>query len=1423
MSRAVEDRIVAMKFENRAFEKGAATTLATLSKLKSDLDFGATAKGLDMFKNGLGKFNLNPLDSGIGNINGKFLAMATIGVTALSRITNAAITTGAQLASSFSIDPIKAGFSEYESNLNAVQTLMSGTGESVEQVTKTLEELNAYSDKTIYSFSDMTANISKFTNAGLSSAEAKDVMIGIANAAASAGVSANEAARAMVGFGQSMSMGFVGLEDWNQVDGAGLATKEFKEELIATGIAMGTLTKGMDGTVRTAKGTEVTFQNLRSTLNEQWLSAEVLTNTLDRYSDTSTEVGKKAAENAQRVKTLTQLMDVLKESIASGWAQSFGIIFGNLEEATKLWTGVNEVVGGFIGRSAEARNKVLTDWKAMDGRAHLIKGISNIFLALGRIIRPIGQAFRDIFPAKTGKELAELSLGFRRFARGLVITQETSENIRRTFRGLFAVLSIAGQILTGVIKYVFTFFQLLAGGGGSVFELTGSIGDLLVKIDEWLKKGDFIGKFFDGLIEARAAILGPIIEGIGAIVSVLADLVGMGGESVFTVLGAAASFLAPILTNVSEAIRDVLVWLSEMIALGGKYTLGAIYYAFLAIWDVLKKLGPVFDNVGGAFKDFFSSLGDISFDGGGEFFASIGDAIGELFKAIGDIPMPDWGSLFDLGGVADQAEEGVSRLSGVGDFLQEFARRAGVALGVYGEVFTGLGRMLGAGADLIREVLEFLSSQFNQMGNDWDFQDTLTLINSVLLGGIFLTFRRFVKGFSGLGQALTGTIGSVGGTFEQLTSNMKSMQNGIRAETILKIAGAVAILTASIIALTLVEPAKLGIAMGAITGIITALVVAMKTLTAGSADTVSGAAKQAASMTAMAGAMIALATAVLAMSAAVAVLGNMDADTLKKGLIAIAALLATITAMTAVLAATGGGATMLLASVGMMFLAAALTAMAGAIKLFDALDTDTIKDGLTAIAVTLGVLVAALALAQGGVGGAVAVFIMANAIVALAAAIKILDKMKTDTIRNGLVALVAIFGVLALSVAIITPVIPMMLLLSVAMLALGAAFALVGVGMAAFAIGLSTLAVAGVAGFTALGAGIIAFLQLMPLMIQQAGAAFDTLLKVITASVPQMVVTATALIGGFIQVIINSLPKIGLLASRIINTLLGVIVRAAPKIANAGFKVLLAFLNAIAKNIGKVVKAATDIVVNFINGIAKSIERIIQAGVNLLLAFLRGIAKAIRENDQDIIAAGADIGKAMIEGLGEALKNGVGELGDIIQNLAKKLIDKFKDKFKIFSPSRVMYGFGENIVQGLANGIRDDQSAVRSMDVLGSDALASMRETISMIDDAMSFSLDMSPVITPVIDMTQFEKDASLMGGLLNLPTITPVVSAQQATSIAAQRASGETQETRTDDRPIEQNLTFIQNNTSPKHIGEVETYRNTRSQISLAKEVLKP
>lgn len=347
MSDEIDRRVVEMQFRNEDFERNADKTISTLDKLKTALHLEGAASGVEA-------------------VAAKFSALQVVGVTALANITNSAVDAGKKIVNALAIEPITSGFSEYELKMNSVRTIMSSTGESIETVNKYLDELNEYSDKTIYSFSDMTQNIGKFTNAGVKLEDAVMAIKGISNEAAVSGANANEASRAMYNFAQALSSGAVKLIDWKSIENANMATVEFKQQLVDTALEMGTIIKVGDkykSTTTDANGRVseafTTTSMFNESLSAQWMTTDVLVKTLKRYADETTEIGKKAYEAAGEVTTFSKMCDTLKETAQSGWAKTWEIVFGDLETAKKIFTPLTNTIGGLLDKMSDFRNNLL--------------------------------------------------------------------------------------------------------------------------------------------------------------------------------------------------------------------------------------------------------------------------------------------------------------------------------------------------------------------------------------------------------------------------------------------------------------------------------------------------------------------------------------------------------------------------------------------------------------------------------------------------------------------------------------------------------------------------------------------------------------------------------------------------------------------------------------------------------------------------------------------------------------------------------------------------------------------------------------------------------------------------------------------------------------------------------------------------------
>lgn len=366
MSNSIDSKVVEMKFDNRDFEANVKNTMSTLDKLKDKLKFKGAEAGLTSIQKASDKIDFSGVSNGLDIASVKFSAFQVAGITAISNITNSLLGLGKNLINTFAIEPRTQGFSEYELKMGSVQNIMNATGASVEEVGRYLNELNTYADKTIYSFSDMTANISKFTNAGVGLDKAVAAIQGISNEAAISGANANEASRAMYNFAQALSQGSVKLIDWKSIELANMATVDFKNQLIQTAVAMGTLveqngkyvstTKDATGHVSDAFDATSMFND---SLSSQWLTTDVLVTTLGRYADETTDIGKKAFAAAKDVKTFSMMWDTLKESAGSGWSETFELIFGNFEEAKTLWTGLTTVFGDVISKISTARNTLV--------------------------------------------------------------------------------------------------------------------------------------------------------------------------------------------------------------------------------------------------------------------------------------------------------------------------------------------------------------------------------------------------------------------------------------------------------------------------------------------------------------------------------------------------------------------------------------------------------------------------------------------------------------------------------------------------------------------------------------------------------------------------------------------------------------------------------------------------------------------------------------------------------------------------------------------------------------------------------------------------------------------------------------------------------------------------------------------------------
>ena len=445
MSKTIDERVLEMRFDNAHFEKNVAQSMSTLDKLKQKLNFKGANDSLSSLEKASRNVNMTGLSGAVDTVHAKFSALEVMGVTALANITNSAVNAGKRMVSALTIDPIKTGFQEYETQINSVQTILANTqnkGSTINDVNKALEELNKYADQTIYNFTEMTRNIGTFTAAGIDLETSTNAIQGIANLAAVSGSTSQQASTAMYQLSQALATGTVKLMDWNSVVNAGMGGQVFQDALKKTSEELGT---GAEAAIK-ASG------SFRESLKDGWLTADVLTKTLSKFTTSganeyiaeytglsleaveaelkkvesikdenkaleqaaaamakksgkdkdaileSLKFAKTATDAATKVKTFTQLWDVMKESAQSGWAQTWKLIIGDFEEAKGLLTPLADFFTGAINKMSEARNTLL--------ESALGKGFTDMAKKFETIIEPAKKTVASI--EKTVEAVADL-------------------------------------------------------------------------------------------------------------------------------------------------------------------------------------------------------------------------------------------------------------------------------------------------------------------------------------------------------------------------------------------------------------------------------------------------------------------------------------------------------------------------------------------------------------------------------------------------------------------------------------------------------------------------------------------------------------------------------------------------------------------------------------------------------------------------------------------------------------------------------------------------------------------------------------------------------------------------------------------------------------------------------------------------------
>ena len=1253
MSTTIDQKVVEMRFDNKNFERNVSETMSTLEKFKQKLNLTGASKGLENINETAKKFDMSGMNNAVDSIRVSFSKLEVMGITALANLTNSAVNYGKRMAKALTIDPIMTGFSEYETQINAVQTILANTeskGTTLQQVNRALDELNLYADKTIYNFTEMTRNIGTFTAAGIDLDTSVSAIQGIANLAAVSGSTSQQASTAMYQLSQALASGTVKLMDWNSVVNAGMGGQVFQDALKETARVHGVK---VDAMIK-KNG------SFRESLQEGWITSEILTETLNKFTMAAEEgseqwntyknsltkqgytakqaeeilkMANTATEAATKVKTFTQLWDTLKESAQSGWTQTWETIVGDFGEAKEFLTTISDTIGGMLSASADARNNLLTGGLSTGWKQLLGAGIAD------------EEGYKETLQKVAKKN------GFE-FEKLIKDTEKNGGTFNDALKKALTDGNITSDTLTQSVSELSKKMQGMSAQQREAAGYTAEHVQEIKELDEALKNGsismdDFVKK-----------MLRP-----------------SGRENLIESLSNAFNGLMNIIRPIKEAFREIFP----------PKTSEQLYNFTVSLKEMTAKFEAFTEKYAPKIKSTFKGVFAV-FDIGVTFLKELAKGIVELlgnFKGITGEILDASGSLGDwLMNLRDSVKE--SNL---------FGRAIDKIVGFLQKVIDKIKEFAGPGLEVFKSIFKFISEIGSSIGKAFgnsirngDLVSLIDVFNTGVLGAILLKIKNFIGDFSG-------SFGSIGEVLESFKGILESYQQDLQAKTLLKIATAIGILAASLLVLAMIDPGRLGTAILAISTLFVELMgglavfgkiagniksvfkasvgmialassllilsVALKIMSTISWDEMrvglvglagalvgiigamwllpkdysgktKGMMKLAFSLVILAGAlkilasmswddiqrsltvmglalaelvvfigliklfkagppkgMMSLVTSLIVLGGTLKILATMDWDDIKRSLSVMGGALAELVVFMGLMKLFKAGPPK-----GMLGLATSLVILAGALKIMGSMNLTEFVTAMSAMGISLLILVGALSLMKTSMTGATSLLIAASAIVVLAGALKIMGSMDVVELVTAIAALGISLLIIGGAAALLTPLAPTLLAVAGAFALFGVATLGIGAGLVLIATGISALSLALSAGATAIVAGL------------------------------------TAIILG----IVGLFPEITKTLGECIVILCNVLIEAAPLIAETVLVVVAEILASLAKHGPEIVESLFEFVIGLLRKLRDYLPDFIVVAVEIIGAFFEGVVDALNGLDTTNLLKGI-VGLGLLTGL----------------------------------------------------------------------------------------------------------------------------------------------------------------------------------------------
>ena len=1201
MSRTVDQRVVEMQFDNGQFERNVKTSMNTLDRLKQSLNMNGATKGLENVQQASNNIDFSRMAAGVESLQNRFSTLGIVGMRVIENLTDSAMRF-ANKTLSFITNGIVQGGIRRAMNLENAHFQLQGLLKDEAQVSAIMKNVNDSVDGTAYSLDAAAKVASQLAASGM---RAGDEMFTSLRAVAGVAAMTNS---------DYESIG----EIFTTVAGNGRLMGEQLLQLSS---------RGMNAAATLAEYLGTSEAKVRDMVSKGKIDFKTFAAAMD---DAFGEHAKKANE------TFTGSLSNIKAALARIGALFVSPLIVQNGPIVKLFNTLRErfndiksTIGpladqftGSVNKMAESATAFLSRMKSEDRiqiLSNIVSTLTNVFSGLWSILKPVGQAFKDIFPAATANSLINFTNKLKDLTAKIKLGDTESKNLRDTFKGIFSVLKLVVNAVTTVAKGAGNLISKLTGIRGGLLGITSAIGNWLTKVT--------------GAVEKTGAFK--------AVVGGLSDYLGRCLESIKKFIGA----------------------LNEKLIAPG----------FHGLVDLLKKLWGLVEKIGSKISEFFKGIGE-SFNGNSlnGAFTLMGMLI--LLKVAYRKFFDDWipvikrwksliqdGFLKTLESVVKAPEGIISAFNAVKRSIWTFNKSI-----KYDNIMKLAKALLVLAAAML--VISLIDT--DKMAASFTI---LTALVAELMGVLQLYDAFGSKKISDSAGIVSASISMIGMAIAVtiLASAMKKL-SGLDADHMIQNLFGITVLIGILVSAAKImneeerEMLKFGKQMLIMSAAVLILASACKKLGGLSwGDLIKGVggvlaltmtfvaaakilSKDEKAINKFAGQMLLMSFGIAIMAKVCQSLSGLSWGELAKGGVGLLAATAMLVAAAKIMSKDSKH--VLKGAFQMVLLAAAISIMGRTLSNLSGLSWEGIAKGLVAMGGAVAILAIGLKAMDGTFKGSAALLVAATSLAIIAPVLTTLGGMSWTSIAKGLITIAGAFTIIGLAGLIMEPVIGAIIKVAAAIALMGIGCMAAGVGLQFFASGLAMLATVTVTAamsiVSALKVILLGILGMIPELASSLVTAFKSLIGVFVECIP-------ALSAGILKLIIGVFESL---------------VQYTPQIVELVFNFLIGVFEGIAKNMPRLVKSIVDMFASIFSSVIDALSQVSPdvllkgvACVGMLILIAHGMASLVAITPMALLgvaAFGLIVGElaAVLAALGALAKKPeiqalISSGGNLLQNI----------------------------------------------------------------------------------------------------------------------------------------------------------------------------